>query len=112
MTPYTPDRGDIIWIQLTAGPHHSQATVGQSPVLVISPRAYNQATGLLLACPITSQVKSYPFEVAVAQGFIDGVILADQITTLDWTTRKPRMIMKITPETLATTLSKLNLLLQ
>ena len=100
---YTPDRGDVIWIRL--------AEAGQSPVLVISAKSYNQATSLLLACPITSQVKGYPFEVPIAQDFLNGVVLTDQITSLDWTARDPKPILKISPDILATILNQLQLLI-
>ena len=100
--PYIPDRGDLVWLQLAAG--------GQNPVFVVSPRTYNQVTGLLLACPFTSQVKNYPFEVAIAEGFLDGVVLADQVKTLDWQARNAGLIIRTSPETTAAVLNKLKLL--
>jgi mRNA interferase MazF len=55
---------------------------------VISPAAYNRRTGLCLACPITSQAKSYPFEVAIPPGHaITGVVLVDQLRSLSWVAR-------------------------
>jgi len=81
-----PDRGDVIWIQLTPQAGHEQA--GRRPALVVSPAAYNRKTGLLLACPITSQVKGYPFEVVLPPGKgPHGAVLADQVKSLDWRAR-------------------------
>jgi mRNA interferase MazF len=108
MTTYTPNRGDIVWIRLGDG--HPGQDIGRSPVLVLSPADYNQATGLLLACPITSQVKGYPFEVPVAQDFLDGAILADQIISLEWPVREVKLVLNVSPGTLAAVQSKLQLL--
>ncbi len=88
---YVPDRGDFVWLEFTPQAGHEQA--GRRPALVISPRSYNAASGLALACPITSRVKGYPFEVAVTDHpSVQGVILADQVKSLDWRVRKARRI--------------------
>lgn len=83
---YTPDRGDVIWLNFT--PHAGREQAGHRPALVISPREYNQKTGLAVMCPITSQVKGYPFEVAVTSGSVQGVVLSDHLKNLDWRERK------------------------
>jgi mRNA interferase MazF len=83
---YVPDAGDVIWLTFDPQAGHEQA--GRRPALVLSPRLYNQRSGLMLACPITSQVKGYPFEVPVSSGSIAGVILADQVKSLDWKSRR------------------------
>jgi mRNA interferase MazF len=60
---------------------------------VLSPGFYNQRSGLLVACPITSRVKGYPFEVAIPAGLpVSGVILADQLRSLDWNARTVELI--------------------
>jgi mRNA interferase MazF len=83
---YVPERGDIVWISLNPQAGHEQA--GRRPAVVISPKSYNGKVGLGLFCPITSQVKGYPFEVMVPQGLpVGGVVLADQVKSLDWRTR-------------------------
>ena len=64
---YVPDRGDAVWITLDPQAGHEQA--GRRPALVLSPAAYNGRVSLALLCPITSQVKGYPFEVAVPKAF-------------------------------------------
>jgi mRNA interferase MazF len=84
---YTPNRGDIIWLQFTPQAGHEQA--GRRPALVISPRAYNRKVGLALCCPITSRIKGYPFEVLLPKGLkVEGAILSDQIKSLDWRSRR------------------------
>ena len=86
---YVPSRGDIVWMNFTPHTGHEQA--GHRPALVVSPREYNAITSLALCCPITSQVKGYPFEVNLpANGAITGEVLADQIKSLDWRARRAR----------------------
>ena len=82
----TPGRGDLIWLDFTPQAGHEQA--GRRPALVISPAAYNARTGLALVCPVTSQVKGYPFEVLLPAGLeIGGAVLSDQLRNLDWKAR-------------------------
>lgn len=84
---YTPNRGDIVWFNFSPRVGHEQA--GLRPALVLSPIFYNQRSGMMLACPITSKIKQYPFEVRIKAKKIDGVILADQVKSVDWRERKP-----------------------
>ena len=96
---YIPARGDLVWLQFTPQAGHEQA--GTRPALVISPRAYNRRVGLALFCPITSHVKDYPFEVPVPAGLrLQGVILADQMKSLDWRVRKARYAAQVPREVL------------
>lgn len=78
----TPDRGDLVWLDLTPQAGHEQA--GRRPALVLSPRAYHQRTPFAVVCPITSRVKDYPFEVLLPDGLpIAGAVLADQVKSID-----------------------------
>jgi mRNA interferase MazF len=105
-----PDRGDIVWLTFTPQSGHEQS--GRRPALVISPQEYNEKTDLAILCPITSQVKGYPFEVKIPNNLeISGVILADQIKSLDWKTRKAEFICKLPKDALTETLNKINALL-
>jgi mRNA interferase MazF len=86
---YVPRRGDIVWLSFDPQAGHEQA--GRRPAFVVSPEAYNRKTGLFLACPVTSKVKGYPFEVALpVNRDVGGVILADQIKSLDWKARRAK----------------------
>ena len=85
MAGYVPDAGEIVWLNFTPQAGHKQA--GRRPALVLSPAAYNGKTGLAICCPMTTQVKNYPFEVLIA-GNPPSVVLADQVKSLDWRTRK------------------------
>ncbi|MDM0116424.1 endoribonuclease MazF [Variovorax sp. J22R133] len=82
---YVPEAGDIVWLHVDPQAGHEQA--GHRPALVLSPSAYNAKTGLMLCCPMTTQVKGYPFEVLIA-GARAGAALADQVKSLDWVVRR------------------------
>jgi mRNA interferase MazF len=108
---YCPRRGDLVWLNFDPQAGHEQA--GQRPALVLSPESYNRKVGLALFCPITTQQKGYPFEVAVPSGLaVSGVILSDQVKNLDWKVRKTRYADTAPSETVQEVLAKLNALLK
>ena len=84
---HVPEVGDIVWLAFDPQAGHEQA--GHGPALVLSPSAYNGKTGLMLCCPMTTQVKGYPFEVLIA-GERPSAALADQVKSLDWIVRKAK----------------------
>lgn len=83
-----PEAGDVVWLNFTPQAGHEQA--GHRPALVLSPRAYNEKTNLMVCCPLTTQIKNYPFEVRLANTTPPSVVLADQIKNLDWRVRKAK----------------------
>lgn len=108
--PYVPDRGDLVWLSFNPQAGHEQA--GRRPALTLSPLRYNRAVGLALFCPITSQVKGYPFEVALPPGLpISGVVLSDQARNMDWNTRQVAFIAKAPSAILIEVVGKLDTLL-
>lgn len=85
--PYVPDAGDLVW--LTFDPQAGYEQRGRRPALIVSPKSYNAKARLAVACPVTSHVKGYPFEVPLTgPGRITGVVLADHVKNLDWQARK------------------------
>ena len=106
---YVPDRGDVVWLQFTPQAGHEQA--GHRPALVLSPAAYNRKTGLMVCCPITTKIKGYPFEVPINSGNVPGVVLADQVKSLDWQARKAKKKDKATKGVVDTTMAKLRALI-
>ena len=107
---YAPDAGDIIWLTLAPTAGHEQA--GHRPALVLSPEAYNTRVGLAICCPITSHVKGYPFEVALPPDLpVKGVVLADQVRSVDWRSRHAEFAGKVTREVLAEVMDRLAALL-
>jgi mRNA interferase MazF len=82
---WAPDAGDIIWLNFDPQAGHEQA--GHRPALVLSPLAYNRATGMVVCVPLTTRVRGNRFEVAIGSSR-DGVALSDQVKSLDWRARK------------------------
>ncbi|MBI3960358.1 MAG: endoribonuclease MazF [Chloroflexi bacterium] len=107
---YVPERGDTVWIRFNPQAGHEQA--GHRPALVLSPAAYNGRVGLAILCPITTQVKGYPFEVEIPSGLpATGVVLADQVKSLDWQARSASYMCRLPDETVAEVTQKLASLL-
>jgi mRNA interferase MazF len=108
---YAPDRGDAVWVTFNPQVGHEQA--GRRPALVLSPVAYNRKVGLAVLCPITNQIKGYPFEVVIPHGLkVTGAILSDQVKNLDWKARDTKLICKLPPSVTYEALKKLNALLR
>lgn len=107
---WVPQRGDVVWLNFMPQAGHEQT--GRRPALVLSPGAYNGKTGLMLCCPITSQVKGYPFEVALGNTTgVKGVVLADQVRNLDWRARQAEKKAKAGKEIVDQALGRIRSLL-
>lgn len=107
---YIPSRGEIVW--LTFNPQAGAEQAGRRPAIVLSPASYNEKVGLALFCPITSQVKRYPFEVVLPKELaVTGVVLADQVKSLDWRSRKAQFACQVPTEVLDEVLQKVTVLL-
>ena len=81
-----PDRGHLVWIDFDPVAGHEQG--GRRPALVVSPVSYNRIHGLMLACPITSRIKGYRFEVKVSAASVSGVVLCDHVRNVSWKERR------------------------
>lgn len=107
---YCPKRGDVVWLSFSPQAGHEQA--GHRLALTLTPDAYNRKVGLAIFCPITSQVKGYPFEVAIPAGFkAVGVILSDQVKSLDWESRNSKFFCRLPEAVTSEVLGKLTVLL-
>ena len=106
---YIPDRGDIVWLDFDPQIGHEQS--GHRPAFVLSPLAYNQRSNLALFCPITSKIKGWKFEVILTDTKTKGVILADQIKSLDWQARKIDFIEKASENIINEVIGKIETLL-
>ena len=110
MATYAPERGDVVWLSFSPQAGHEQA--GRRPALVLSPKEYNNKVGLSIMCPITSQVKGYPFEVIVPEDCkVEGVVLSDQVKSLDWRVRKAEFYCRLPDKVISEVLGKLLTLL-
>ena len=82
---YVPHCGDVVSLNFT--PQAGREQAGHRTALVLSPASYNDKTGLMICCPMTMQIKNYPFEVLIA-GTPPSAILSDQVKSLAWRDRK------------------------
>ncbi|MBI4321091.1 MAG: endoribonuclease MazF [Chloroflexi bacterium] len=107
---WVPRCGDVVWITLSPQTGHEQA--GRHPAVVLSPRSYNGKVGLAILCPITSQIKGYPFEVLLPEGLpVTGVVLSDQVKSFDWRARNTELICTLPTSVISEVLLKLATLL-
>jgi mRNA interferase MazF len=110
MACYVPSRGDAVWISFNPQAGHEQA--GRRPALIASPAAYNRKVGLALLWPITSQRKGYPFEVPLPADLgVGGVVLADQLKSLDWRVRRTTFLCRVPPAVVREALERVGVLL-
>ncbi len=110
MHPYCPKRGDVVWLRFSPQAGHEQA--GVRPALALSPEPYNRKVGLAIFCPLTSQIKGYPFEVIIPAGFkVSGAIISDQIRNLDWKARESKFFCRVPESTLQEVMEKIRSLL-
>ena len=107
---YVPRCGDVVWITLNPQAGHEQE--GRRPAVVLSPKSYNGKTGLAILCPVTNQIKGYPFEVLIPEGLsVSGAVLSDQVKSLDWRARDAELMCTLPAETISEVLQKLVTLL-
>ncbi len=86
MEVYQPDRGDFIFLDFS--PQAGAEQAGRRPALVLSPLAYNVATGLAFLCPVINRIKGGAFEVPIPAGAkVTGVVLSDHLRSVDWIAR-------------------------
>ena len=107
---YVPETGDIVWLEfnLQAGQEQS----GHRPALVMSPSIYNSKTGLMVCCPMSTQIKGHPFEVITEIDGKDCAILSDQVKSLDWKIRKAEKKTTVSMDTMLHVKAKVKALLQ
>lgn len=111
MSRRIPGRGDVYWIDLQ--PQSGREQRGRRPAVVLSPEVYNAKVGLAICCPLTTQVKGYPFEVVLPEGLpARGAVLADQVKSLDWRARRARFVCRLPEAVIEEILAKLDVLLK
>ena len=110
MPPNCPKRGDVVWISFNPQAGHEQA--GHRPALVLSPESYNRKVGLVILCPLTNQIKGYPFEVLIPEGLkASGAVLSDQVKSMDWRARRASLLCRVPENTVRNVLNKVSTLL-
>jgi mRNA interferase MazF len=107
--PYLPRAGDIIWLDFDPQAGREQAK--RRPALVVTDRTYNEASGLVLVCPLSSRRRPYPFALPVTIDKVEGAVLVDHLKSLDWAARKAAFHSKADPSLLAKVRAYLGVLL-
>ena len=111
MSDYIPHRGDVVWIDMQPQAGHEQS--GRRPAIVLSPKSYNGKVGLALFCPVTNQIKGYPFETIIPSGLkVTGAVLSDQVKSLDWKIRDAKFYDKVPESVVLEIFKKLATLLR
>jgi mRNA interferase MazF len=107
---YVPDERDVVWLEFDPQAGHEQS--GHRPALVVSPAAYNGKTGLMVCCPMTTQVKGYPFEVRTRLDGVESAVLSDQVKSLDWKVWRARRKGQVSESEMAEVRAKIKALLR
>jgi mRNA interferase MazF len=98
VTSYTPEAGDIVFLDFDPQVGREQAK--RRPALVLTDFGYNRASGLAVVCPLTSKRKPYPFALRVNVGDVEGAVLVDQLKSMDWASRRAQFYAKAAPSML------------
>jgi len=106
---YVPEAGDVVWLEFDPQAGHEQA--GHRPALVISPASYNAKAGLMVCCPLTTQIKGYPFEVLTLVDGVQSAVLSDQVKSLDWRVRRAKKKATVSPVVMLHVRAKIKALL-
>jgi len=109
-SPYVPDAGHVVWLEFDPQAGHEQA--GHRPALVISPASYNRKSGLMVCCPLTTQIKGYPFEVVTQVDGVDCAVLTDQVKSLDWKIRRAKKKAVVSAKVMLHVKAKIKALMQ
>ena len=95
-----PESGDLIWLDFD--PQAGREQTGRRPALALSPKYFNVRSCVAYACPITSKVKGYRFEVLLPPGLpVQGAVLCEHMRSLDWRVRDAVFLGRLPNEVLA-----------
>jgi mRNA interferase ChpB len=111
---YIPQRGDIVRLDFDPSAGHEQQ--GTRPALVLSPEAFNRF-GLALACPVTrggafARGQMWAVTLAGHELKTDGVVLCNQVRTMDWKARRAGFIEAVPPELIVDVLARVATLIE
>ncbi len=98
MVKYIPEQGDIVALNFDPQSGHEQK--GRRPAIIVSNKVFNKHLGLAFACPITNTKRDFPFHVKVESENITGYIMAEQMKSIDYKSRKIKFIEKADEKTI------------
>ena len=104
---YIPEKGDVIFLDFNPTKGHEQA--GYRPVVVLSHYVFNYNTGMIIACPITSNLKEFPTHYILEDTKkINGSVLCEHIRSIDYEARSIRYVEKLSDNDLINVLTLMN----
>jgi len=107
LVDYIPKRGDFIRLNFNPQAGHEQK--GSRPALVVSHTAFNKKMGFTFVCPISNTKRKNPFYMVIPEGNqVTGVIMADQLRSLDYKARNSSLISKCPPDLLQEVLMRID----
>ena len=90
---YIPQQGDIVYVDLNPTKGHEQG--GFRPAIIISNNLFNTKTNMVMACPITSNLKEFPTHYILEDTKkIRGAVLCEHIRSIDYLARNLTFIEK------------------
>lgn len=98
MVKYIPEQGDIVALNFDPQSGHEQK--GRRPAIIVSNQVFNKHLGLAFACPITNTKRDFPFHVKVESENITGYIMAEQMKSIAYKSRKIKFIEKADENTI------------
>jgi mRNA interferase MazF len=108
---WSPERRDVIWID--CDPQAGREMKDVHPMLVLSPRAFNERTGIVIGLPLTTAAYNDANPFAIRFNGLRGVvsyILTHQPKSFDWRTRgaKPHAMAQVPEDVFAQACESLN----
>lgn len=94
---FIPERKDIVWLDFD--PALGKEIGKYRPALVLSSKAYNIATGLIICSPISTSIRGNQTEVVIGILEKPSVIASSIVQTLAWKERKIKLIARIDAKT-------------
>lgn len=105
MSKYIPERFDVILLDFE--PKKGNEIGKYRPALGLSSKDYNQKTGLLICCPISTSIRGHLSEVSVEGLEMPSVIAASIVQTLSWKDRRSKFVKKVNREIFEAVLQRL-----
>jgi mRNA interferase MazF len=90
----SPEAGDITWVDFDPTLGSEQA--GRRPALLLTGRGYHERSSRAVVCPVSSKERLWPFNVPLPASLkTTGIVLVDQVRTIDRTRRMFDVIERV-----------------
>lgn len=104
---YIPKQGDIVYLDFDPTIGHEQA--GYRPAVVLSHNIFNEHTGMIFVCPITSNTKEFPTHYLLEDcQKIKGSVLCEHMRSVDYDARYIKYVESLSNNDLISVLTLMN----